>query len=236
MAATKRCEEWSKRKKEGGWTGTPVEEFEELEPGSIPVPDYGSKTKKGATASGKGKRKREDSEEEDLEGSMTGKKQRKTSKNAGGKTRTSRSKRAAAAVANARDFAESSGEEDIAVPDDPSYRPPEIDGEERRTVEQHSTQENEDDDEMNDGPRQPGTSYTAIPSSPDKKTPKSRTGAKGKQVAATAAVAKKKKDDVAGDIQVDENWLVCPIEACKGHKTDLLQPIGSKTGAWEMFV
>ncbi|KAK9893942.1 hypothetical protein P389DRAFT_213026 [Cystobasidium minutum MCA 4210] len=44
-----------------------------------------------------------------------------------------------------------------------------------------------------------------------------------------------KKQKIEKPPLIDVHWLTCPVNGCKGG-TDLSQPIGSREGAWELFV
>lgn len=49
------------------------------------------------------------------------------------------------------------------------------------------------------------------------------------------ANSKTKKQKVEKPPKIDLLWIVCPVVACKGG-TDLGKPVGSREGAWELFV
>ncbi|CAD6576445.1 MAG: hypothetical protein CYPHOPRED_005998 [Cyphobasidiales sp. Tagirdzhanova-0007] len=233
-SAKERCDEWSRVKKRGGWTGTPTEKFEEV----IPV--------RGGS---KGKRKRmEDSNihaapADAICSTSTTKLNRCPAMpdlpaSQGTSTapppfpprpitrlRASARPRRAALAASAMDLAESSGDDDIPVPglEDPSYRP----GADLSTY-------LDEDDEMNDGPRQPASSVLSISAVQDGKFNNGRT--RSRMSAKASRLGGKPGKEGEPEVEVDPNWLSCPIVACRGHQTDLLAPLGSKTGAWEMFV
>ena len=107
----------------------------------------------------------------------------------------------------------------------------------------------EDDDVMNDGPRQPTSAsnskkgkgrashlsipLTAAAGSGEKAEPVTK-GKKGKQKAA-AAVEEDPNVDKDGIARINKEWMACPVVGCTGD-TDLQSDIGSRKGAWEMFV
>lgn len=136
--------------------------------------------------------------------------------------------RRAAIKASTKGLAESSGEEDIPVKpfEDPSYLP----------FKKDEQDENDVDDEMNDGPRQPASSLlpSNITSNQDREKEKARVALANDQRGAKKGKMKGEKDQQEAD--VDPKWLSCPVVECKGHKTDLLAALGSRTGAWGMFV
>lgn len=59
--------------------------------------------------------------------------------------------------------------------------------------------------------------------------------ANGGKSTSTATKAKAKKQKIEKPSLIDPEWLTCPVRDCKGG-TDLGRPIGSREGAWELFV
>lgn len=109
-----------------------------------------------------------------------------------------------------------------------------------------------EEDMMNDGPRQPGAGVSSASSSAAVQNRPSHLSiplAGAALVAETSAAcgqskAKKGKQkaiaddpnvDADGVARIDKDWLACPVVGCLGD-TDLQSDIGSKKGAWEIFV
>lgn len=101
----------------------------------------------------------------------------------------------------------------------------------------------EEEDVMNDGPRQPGAgggsgkekaAHLSIPLQ-KADTPSAGSTSKMKKGKQKATAADDPNVDENGVARINKNWLVCPVMGCLGD-TDLQSDIGSQQGAWEMFV